>query len=75
MLSDNRIIYNYFTNVLSWIVVTIVFGGIDPESKVELNTSAFEKLFSRKRNLASWESRGTSLCTSACSDGHNQFHR
>ena len=41
MLSDNRIIYNYFTNVLSWIVVTIVFGGIDPESKVELNTQFF----------------------------------
>ena len=43
----------------------IVFGGIDTESKVELKTSAFEKDFSNKRNLASWELCGASPCTRA----------
>ena len=46
-LSDARIINNYYTTLQSWMVGIIVFGGIYSGSKVELNTSAFEKVFSR----------------------------
>ena len=45
MLSDTIIIHNYSTTIQPWMFGNIVFGGIDTESKVELNTSAIEKVF------------------------------
>ena len=70
-LSDDRIIHNDSTTIKQWMVGIIVFGGIYPESKVELKKSAFEKELSQERNLASWESCGAAPCTRACLDGQN----
>ena len=53
----------------------IVFGRIDPESKLDLKTSAFEKGFSKERNLASWSSCGAASCTRVCMYSHNQVRR
>ena len=43
--SDARIIHNYYTTLQPWMVGIIVFSSIDPESKVDMNTSVFEKGF------------------------------
>ena len=64
-MSDARIIHNDSTNIQPWMVGIIAFGGIDPESKVELKTSAFEKVFSKERNLVSWAPCGAAPCTRA----------
>ena len=44
-LSDARIIHNDSTSLQPWMIGIILFGGIDPESKVYLKTSGFEKGF------------------------------
>ena len=58
-----------------WMFGIIVFGGIDSESKVDPNTSAFEKGFSKERNLELWASCDAAPCTRECLDGHNKVLR
>ena len=75
MLSDARIIDNDPTTLQPCMVGIIVFGVIDPKSKVELKTSVFEKGFSKERNLVSWASCVAAPCTKECLDGHNKVRR
>jgi len=64
-LVDERIAQGKTTSIPAWMVGLVVFGGCDPETKLELPESAFHVGFSEKACKHTWEKVGTAPLTRA----------
>ena len=73
--SDARILGDLSTSLPPWLVGLLVFGGIDPVSKVVVSESAFDIAFSKERNCEVWKKVGAAPLTRACLQNHNQVRR
>eukprot|EP00804_Cyclotella_cryptica_P021850 CCRYP_000824-RA/>CCRYP_000824-RA protein AED:0.27 eAED:0.34 QI:0/0/0/1/0/0/5/0/237 len=58
-----------------YLVGLIVFGGVDPVSKVAVSDSAFELAFSKEQNCEVWKKVGAAPLTQSCLKKHNQIPR
>jgi hypothetical protein len=65
-LVDEQIAQGKTTSIPAWMVGLIVFGGCDPETKLELPESAFGVGFSEKACKHAWEKVGAAPLTRAC---------
>ena len=74
-MSDARIMGDLPTSLPPWLVGLIVFGGVDPVSKVVVSESAFDVAFSKERNCEVWKKVGAAPLTRACLQNHNQVRR
>ena len=72
---DTRIMEDLSTSLPPWLVGLLVFGGIDPVSKVVVSESAFDIAFSKERNCEVWKKVGAAPLTRACLQNHNQVRR
>ena len=52
---DARIMRDLSTSLPPWLVGLLVFGGIDPVSKVVVSESAFDIAFSKEQNCEVWK--------------------
>ena len=74
-ISDARIMQDLSTSLPPWLVGLLVFGGIDPVSKVVVSESAFDIAFSKEPNCEVWKKVGAAPLTRACLQNHNQVRR
>ena len=74
-ISDARIMGDLPTSLPPWLVGLLVFGGMDPVSKVVVSESAFDVAFSKDRNCEVWKKVGAAPLTRACLQNHNQVRR
>jgi hypothetical protein len=66
MIVDERIAQGKTTSIPAWLVGLAVFGGTDPETKLELPVSAFHIGFSEEACKHAWEKVGAAPLTRAC---------
>jgi hypothetical protein len=66
MIVDERIAQGKTTSIPAWLVGLVVFGGTDPETKLELPVSAFHIGFSEEACKHAWEKVGAAPLTRAC---------
>jgi hypothetical protein len=62
---DGRIAQGKTTSIPAWMVRLVVFGGTDPETKLELSVSAFHIGFTEKACKHVWEKVGAAPLTRA----------
>jgi hypothetical protein len=62
-VSDARIMGDLHLSLPPYLVGLIVFGGVDPVSKVVVSDSAFELAFSKERNCEVWKKVGAAPLT------------
>jgi hypothetical protein len=65
-LVDEQIAQGKTTSIPAWMVGLVVFGGCDPETKLELSESAVGAGFSEKACKHAWEKVGAACLTRAC---------
>jgi hypothetical protein len=65
-ISDARIMGDLPTSLPPWLVGLLVFGGMDPVSKVVVSESTFDVAFSKDRTCEVWKKVGAAPLTRAC---------
>ncbi len=68
LVVDKRVEKNKSVSLQPWLVGLIVFGGVDPVTEYELETSAFQVGFSVEECKRAWEKVGAAPLTKKCLD-------
>ena len=66
VIVQNRIEKGKSTSLSPWIVGLVVFGGVDPVTKINVERNAFEEGFNKDACLDAWAKIGAAPCTRKC---------